>query len=92
MDHIDGDPLNNSLSNLRWATATENSRNRKKRKDNTSDHKGVSFHKPRGKWRAYIKVDGKQKFLGYFHTKEEAAAVYEEAAKELHGEFFCSRR
>ena len=88
VDHIDGDPLNNCLSNLRWATATENQRNSKKRKDNTSEFKGVSFHKATGKWRVRIKVDGKEKHLGYFHTPEEAAAVYEEAAKKEFGEFY----
>ena len=92
VDHRDGNPQNNSLENLRWCTHAENNRNSKKRKDNTSDHKGVSFHKAKGKWRAYIYVNGKQKSLGYFHTKEEAAAAYEKAARELHGEFFCNRR
>ena len=91
VDHIDGDPLNNSLSNLRWATATENSRNRKKHRNNTSDYTGVSFHRASGKWQAQISIDGKRKSLGYFHTKEEAAAVYEEAAKKEFGEFFCDR-
>lgn len=88
VDHIDGDKLNNDLSNLRWATRSENQRNRGKQSNNTSEFKGVSFHKRSGKWQAYIKVDGKRKHLGLFHTKEEAAAVYEEAAKELHGEFY----
>ena len=88
VDHIDGDRKNNALSNLRWATHAENGRNRKKRKDNTSDYTGVSFHEVTGKWRAQIKVDGKEKHLGLFHTKEEAAAVYEKAARKEFGEFF----
>ena len=88
VDHIDGNKLNNCLSNLRWCTHAENSRNRKKRSDNTSDHKGVSFDKATGKWKAQIKVDGKNKYLGLFHTKEEASAVYEEAAKREFGEFY----
>jgi len=92
VDHIDGDPLNNCLSNLRWCTRAENNRNVGKRITNTSGYTGVSFHKASGKWQAYIYVNGKNKHLGLFHTKEEAAAVYEEAAKELHGEFFCNRR
>lgn len=33
---------------------------------------GVSFHKQRGKWRAYVYVDGKQKHLGLFSTEKES--------------------
>ena len=91
VDHIDGDRKNNSLSNLRWCTRAENNRNVGKRITNTSGYTGVSFHKASGKWRARIRVDGKQKSLGYFHTPEEASAAYEKAARELHGEFFRER-
>jgi len=88
VDHIDGNKQNNCLSNLRWCTHAENMRNRKKHRNNTSGYTGVTFHKAKGKWQAYISIDGKQKHLGLFHTKEEAAAAYEEAAKEAFGEFF----
>jgi len=88
VDHIDGNKQNNCLSNLRWATRVENNRNRKKQRNNTSDYTGVSFHKRDGKWEAQIRIDGKKKHLGYFHTKEEAAAVYEKAARKEFGEFF----
>jgi len=91
VDHIDGDKLNNSLSNLRWCTHAENQRNRGKPVNNTSGFKGVYFNKVHGKYYARIRVNGKLKHLGCFRTPEEAAAVYEKAAKELHGEFFCKR-
>jgi len=88
VDHIDGNPQNNCLSNLRWATHAENMRNRKKHRNNTSEYTGVTFDKWSGKWKAQIKINGKNKSLGYFHTKEEAAAAYEAAAKEAFGEFY----
>jgi len=92
VDHIDGNKLNNSLSNLRWATPVENQRNRGKQTNNTSGYKGVTFDKARGRWRAQINTgNNKVKNLGCYDTAEEAGAVYEEVAKELHGEFFCKR-
>jgi hypothetical protein len=87
VDHIDGDGLNNQRSNLRLATHTENLRNQRIRRDNTSGFKGVSWSKASGKWVAQIRMTGKIKYLGSFTTPEEAYAAYCAAALELHGEF-----
>ena len=86
-DHIDGNGLNNQRANLRTCSNTENMRNRGAYANNKSGFKGVSFHKQSGRWRAYIKLTGKQKHLGYFPTPEAAYAAYCAAAAELHGEF-----
>lgn len=85
IDHIDGNPLNNCINNLRIASQKENLRNSKKRKSNTSGFKGVSKH--RNKWLSYIGFNSKQIHLGRFDTPEEAHAAYCKASKELHGEF-----
>lgn len=87
IDHINGRRDDNRLCNLRLATRSENTRNAKRRSDNTSGFKGVGFHKAQGKWRARIKIDGRRKDLGRFDTPEEAHAAYCKAAAELHGEF-----
>lgn len=42
--------------------------------------KGVTFNKASGKWRAAIRTDGKQKFLGSFVTEKDAAIAYDAAA------------
>ena len=85
VDHHDGEPTNNSVENLRWATHQENMQNRPVNKNNTSGYKGVTFDK--GKWRAQIKIDGKQITLGRFETIEEAVAVRSARANEVFGVF-----
>lgn len=86
-DHINGDRLDNRRQNLRVCTRSENLRNGRKRENNTSQYKGVSFFKPIRKWRAYITLEKKTKSLGYFKEEIEAAKAYNKAAIILFGEF-----
>jgi hypothetical protein len=88
IDHIDGNGLNNQKENLRICTGTQNQGNSKIRKDNTSDIKGVSWHKVNNKWVSHISINGKRKNLGYFSDKNEAKNAYTRAAKEHFGEFY----
>lgn len=92
LDHIDGNPLNNDISNLREVTLQENQMNRKKNKSmngkpTSSKFKGVSWDKLNKKWQAYIYIDGKQKNLGFFIFEIEAAITYNHAAIETFAEF-----
>lgn len=87
VDHIDGDSANNQLINLRLASHSQNMRNMRVRKNNTSGFKGVSYFKECGKWIAGIRINGKRRHLGLFETAEEAYAAYCTASAELHGEF-----
>jgi len=80
IDHIDGNPLNNSISNLRLVTHSENHRNRKLQSNNSSGFSGVRFIN--NKWQARIKIHGKEKSLGTFKTKEEAINVRRKYAIE----------
>ncbi len=91
IDHIDGNPFNNRLENLRLATVAQNNVNRGAQKGSISGLKGAHFHKKTGKYISRITADGVHKHLGYFDTPEKANQVYAEAAKELHGEFAKSQ-
>ena len=87
IDHIDGNPSNTRFANLRLATNTQNLRNAKTPRRNTSGYKGVSFHKSRKVWQANIRVNGELLHLGRFKTPEEAKAAYDNAALKHFGEF-----
>jgi coproporphyrinogen III oxidase-like Fe-S oxidoreductase len=75
IDHIDRNKANNSISNLREVTRSENNLNRGLQSNNTMGYPGVYYHRHSGKYRAEIKRDKKTTSLGYFNTKEEAIAA-----------------
>lgn len=86
IDHENLDGLDCRRENLRVATQSQNNANRaKKTKAASSRFKGVDAH--HGKWRARIKKDGVQSYLGHFSTPEAAAAAYNVRAAELFGAF-----
>ena len=81
LDHIDGNGFNNHPDNLRPSTNKENQRAFKRVSEGASSKwRGVGWHKRYGRWVAYIKVDGKNKNLGYFTCEKEAALAYNYAA------------
>ncbi len=87
VDHINGDGLDCTRGNMRLASNAENQHNTPKRVNNTSGYKGVSFHRPNGKWRASLQLHGKQIHVGYFSAIEDAVIAYDQAALRYHGEF-----
>lgn len=86
IDHINGDRANNKRENLRLATRSQNAANTRNYKG-LSPYKGVSWFAPRGYWRATIRLNGKQRTLGYYDTEEKAARAHDAKARELHGAF-----
>jgi len=87
IDHINGNPSDNRLDNLRIANRLQNMKNIKKPKTNKSGYKGVSWHKQGKFWQAHIRADGKNYYLGHYPTVEEAHEAYKAASNKLHGVF-----
>jgi hypothetical protein len=86
IDHVDGNGLNNCRSNLRFASHSQNQCNRHKVRG-SSRFKGVCWSNRNKKWRASIRSGDKYFNLGHFTTEEAAALAYDQAARQLFGEF-----
>lgn len=83
VDHVNGVTGDNRWCNLRKASPTENMRNASKRKDNASGVTGVNFDAQAGKWRSYIQVNSRQRFLGYFTDIIDAVEARKNAEIEI---------
>lgn len=80
IDHINGNRTDNRIENLRSVDRTENARNAKEKRTNTSGVTGVSPHC--GKWMVTIGVKSKTKYIGIFSEKNEAIAARKSAEAE----------
>jgi HNH endonuclease/AP2 domain len=75
LDHINRDPADNRIANLRPATPALNALNRGPRAANRSGVAGVCNDARLNLWRATIRVNGKFVSLGYFKEREQAVAA-----------------
>jgi len=71
-DHINQNKLDNRKINLRAVTGSQNGMNRGLNKNNTSGYKGVIWRNDIKKWRAMIKINYREVYLGCFKKIEEA--------------------
>jgi len=84
VDHVNINPKDNRIENLRWINHSGNNKNRK----NYGKYmKGVTFNKNNNKFVAQIYIDYKKKHLGSFDTELEAHNVYMEKHNELMNKF-----
>lgn len=80
IDHINRNPSDNRISNLRESNQAENTQNR--------EADGVTFEKRSGNWIAKIMLRGKAKYLGAYKTRDEAIAAYLKEKHLLHTFFY----
>jgi len=87
VDHRNGNGLDNRRHNIRVVTRAQNRWNSKRRKDNKSGVKGVSWHSTNKMWVANIKVNKKLHHLGSFESIELAIRARKSAEKRYHGRY-----
>lgn len=86
VDHIDGDPLNNRIENLRAATIQQQQWNKPARKGTSSGVKGVQYRPDRSSGYPYFaRIQGVH--IGSFATLEEATAAYNKESQRRYGAF-----
>lgn len=83
IDHIDGNRINNSISNLRNVSHLENVRNRRFSRANSTGIVGVSFDKRARRFKAYIDNNCIKMHLGSFNSLDDAIAVRKRAEAKL---------
>lgn len=91
IDHINRIRYDNRLINLREATNKENARNHIVHYKNTSGFSGVSYANDRKKWRAYITIFYKRKYVGEFLSKNGAIHARKCAEEKYFNEFSPSK-
>jgi hypothetical protein len=87
VDHKNCDGLDNRRANLRFATHAQNTRNRRKKKNGSSQFLGVYFNKEKSTWDSQLMHNGKKIWVGRFDNEIDAARAYDKAALEYHKEF-----
>jgi hypothetical protein len=87
LDHIDNNPLNNRIENLRPATYSQNNLNRGKTKINKTGYKGVFWRPSEKKFIAKLGFNNKKIFLGSFDDPKLAHEAYCAAAKRYAPDF-----
>lgn len=83
-DHIDGNGLNNQKSNLRTCTRSENQYKKKIQINNKSGFVGIFYYKRYNKYRAQIKANKINYYLGLFNSLKDALIVRKNAENKYH--------
>ena len=86
VDHIDRVRANNNLSNLRYATRSQNIANTERARGREGLGRGLK-RAPNGRFQVQIQVNGRTEYLGTHDTEREAELVYARRAQQVWGQF-----
>lgn len=88
IDHINGNPCDNRIENLRLATRAQNRHNARSSRKNPFGLRGVVFERGRSRpYAAKAFFRGKLVRIGNFTTPEDAKAAYDAYVKNIRGVF-----
>lgn len=85
VNHINGDGLDNRRDLQICTPQQQQFAFQRKRKGASSEYRGISWGVCRKLWKAQIRHNGKDIFLGRFDSEEAAARAYDAKAIELYG-------
>ncbi len=92
IDHMDGNPLNNKINNLRDVPHSINAENQKiGRRCQHSGLTGVYIDNRTGRFFSAIRINGKFTYLGRFDSKELAHQAWLAAKRKHHSGFVDAR-
>lgn len=83
IDHINGITTDNRLENLRAVSHAENGRNQRMPSHNRSGRVGVFWHASSCRWRASIKINGRERYIGAFEQFDRAVEARSLAESQL---------
>ena len=87
VDHLNSNGLDNRKCNLRLCSRSENLGRKRVFIKKTSKFRGISYDKNRDKWKARIRFNKKQVFIGRFSSENEAAEAYNYKSASLSKEY-----
>ena len=88
IDHVNGDKIDNNISNLRAVSSRVNTQNKHSHRKGRLF--GCRFHRGGMKWVAQIEINKKQIHLGYYTTEQKAHEAYCKAL-ELMDFYVCNK-
>lgn len=84
IDHINGEPSDNRIVNLRDVSNAINRQNERRARVNNLSTGSLGVHKSGTRFVSQISHEGKCTYIGIFKTKDAAHSAYLKAKRELH--------